>query len=146
MGIFTIGGQVRRREDVTIERDKLKDRAEGIFVQQTEGAKLLEGMMETWDRRFEDDDAWPIFVLILGDGADTSGYVNEDEYIEFVDELRRREASTHAVVLNTGRGGSARCCVCVLSGISLFVGARFGLCVVFVGVARCGGRFGLGLR
>ncbi len=107
VGIFTIGGQVRRREDFTTERDKLTDSATGIFVDAGAGAKLLEGLMETWDRRFEDGDPWPVFALVLSDGADTSGFVSDDDYRKFITELRIRHATVHAVVLNPGTSGNA---------------------------------------
>ena len=122
VGIFTIGGQVRRREDFTTERDKLKDTAAGVFVDSGAGAKLMEGLQETWDRRFEDEDPWPVFALVLGDGADASSFMSEDEYREFVTELRVRQATVHAVVLLGGIGGSV---FQIASNLAELTGGRF---------------------
>ena len=105
VGIFSIGGQVRRRKDFTTEREELIDTAGGVFVDAGAGMKLMEGLMETWDRRFEDEDPWPVFALVVSDYPDSSGFVSEDDYNEFVRELQIREATVHAVVLVSGQLG-----------------------------------------
>lgn len=107
VGLFTIGGQVRRRKDFSTEREELLDTASSIFVDTGTGMKLVEGLMETWDRRFEDEDRWPIFTVIASDYPDTSGFVNQDDYNEFVTELRLRGATVHAVVLLSGQLGQS---------------------------------------
>ncbi len=104
VGIFSIGGQIRRRVDFTTEREELIDTAGAIFVESGSGMRLLEGLMETWDRRFEDEDQWPVFMLVVSDSFDASNFASEHAYNEFARELLIREATVHAVVLVTGRG------------------------------------------
>ena len=58
---------------------------------------MIEGLFETWERRFEPEDGWPIIVMVLTDGGEISGYVSDSEYEEFVNDLIRRGATLHAV-------------------------------------------------
>ena len=104
VGLFTIGGSVRRRVDFTTDREELRDSAEGIFAAGG-GAEMIEGLLETWDRRFEEDDAWPVFVLVLTDGPETSRNVQVQEFNDFVASLVSRAATVHVVMLST-RGGN----------------------------------------
>ena len=105
IGLFTIGGQVRQRVAFTTDRVQLAREANVIFRESGAGTVMMDGLVETWERRFEDDDAWPVFVLIVTDGADTSGYRGENEYDAFVQELRSRSANVHAVLVSTRGGG-----------------------------------------
>ena len=104
VGLFTISGQTRRLVDFTTDRQELTEEVGSIFVQRNTGALVLDGLVETWKRRFEDEDSWPVFVMVLYDGAEASRSVQEREFNEFVNELRFRTATVHAVLLNTGRG------------------------------------------
>ena len=102
IGIITIAPQVLRREDFTTSREDLKDAISGIFTEHETAAKLMDGMFETWDRRFEDDDLFPVFVLVVAEGADDSSYFSQDEYFEFLTDLLRRNGTIHAVALSRG--------------------------------------------
>lgn len=107
VGLFTIAGQVRRRVDFTTDRDELKERASGLFVDRNTGVIYIDGLVETWERRFDDDDAWPVFVALVYDGAEGSRSVQQDEFNEFAMELRMRAATVHAVLVST-RGGNVQ--------------------------------------
>ena len=100
--IFTIAPQVQRREDFTTDREELRDAINGIFTEELVAAKLIDGMFETWERRFEEEDPFPVFVLVLGEGADDSSFFTPEEYTQFVEALLARHAVVHAVVLSRG--------------------------------------------
>ena len=84
VGLFTIAGQTRRRVDFTPDRDALVEETDNLFVERGGGTVLLDGLVETWDRRFDEDDAWPVFVLVLFDGSEASSSVQGHEFNEFV--------------------------------------------------------------
>ena len=70
---------------------------------------MIDGLRETserfasWERGFEARDPWPIFVLVVANGADSSSFINPGQYSDFVNDLVSRQATVHAVVL-TGQG------------------------------------------
>ncbi len=105
VGLFTIAGQIRLRVDFTTDRAALLEQTENLFAERSEGAVLLDGLVETWDRRFDEDDPWPVFVMVVYDGAETSGSVRINEFSAFVEELRFRGATAHAVLVSTRGGG-----------------------------------------
>ena len=110
IGLFSIAGQVRRLVDFTTDREALMDRASGIFVERGTGALFIDGLLETWDRRFSDDDSWPMFVMVAYDGTAGSNSTQEKELNEFADQLRVGGATVH-IVLVQNRGGAMRASV-----------------------------------
>ena len=102
VGLFTTGGQVRRRVDFTTDRDELKDRTTSLFADPDAAVYLDDGLVETWERWFDDEDAWPVFVTLVYGGASRSrvqmGLL--EEFKEFVVELRKRAATVHAVLVS----------------------------------------------
>ena len=104
VGLVTLAPSLQVREDFTTDREKVVDAASGLF---SEGGapRLMDGLretlerFETWVRGFEARDPWPIFVLVVANGADGSGNVNPRQYGEFVNDLVRMQATVHAVVL-----------------------------------------------
>ena len=60
---------------------------------------------ETWERKFEEGEPWPVFVLVVTDGSEASDSMNENQYNEFVGELISGGATIHTVLLSS-RGGS----------------------------------------
>ena len=105
IGLFTIAGQTRQRVAFTTDREALHEEVDNLFVESGGGAVLLDGLVETWNRRFDEEDAWPAFVLVVHDGPEGSGSVQEHEFNEFVAELRGRGATVHAVLVSTRGGG-----------------------------------------
>ena len=102
--MFTVARQVRRIVDFTTDRDELRAAGQNIFIDTGAGAVIIDGLFETWDR-FEDDDFWPVFVVVGHDGAESSGFFQEREYDEFVSELMDRGVNAHAVMVSV-RGGA----------------------------------------
>jgi hypothetical protein len=106
VSLVTIGGNIRQLVDFTTDRDELRAAADGLF-----GAggptRMIEGLMETWDRRFEDDDAWPVFVFVITDGPEGSRFVSLPELNAFIGTLVARGVTVHSVLLST-RGGGAQ--------------------------------------
>ena len=105
VALATIGGNIQWRVDFTTDRDELRESAGEIFVHGGAGPILLDGIKETWERRFEDEESWPIFVVVVTDGAESSGNMNQNEYAELVNELISNVATVHVMLLST-RGGS----------------------------------------
>ena len=105
VALATIGRNIQWRVDFTTDRGELRESAGEIFVGGGAGPILLDGIKETWARRFEDDESWPIFVVVATDGAESSGNMSQNEYGELVNELISNAATIHIMLLST-RGGS----------------------------------------
>lgn len=106
VGLFTIARQTRRRADFTLDRAELKDEVGGIFADQGGGSRVFDGVRDTWRRRFDDDEPFPVFVMVLTDGTEGSGFVTPGEFNELGQQLTANAVTIHAVQLST-RGGSA---------------------------------------
>ena len=106
VGMFSIAGSVLPIKDFTTDRDELRKAADGVFPG-SGGAKMIGGLRETWERRFEPEDAWPVIFMVLTDGPETSGNMNPDQFNAFVRELVVKGAMVHAVMVET-RGGSVQ--------------------------------------
>lgn len=107
IGLFTISGQARRLVDFTTDRVALGEQVARIFPDQGSGALLRDGLVETWKRRFSDDDSWPVFVTVTFNGPETSRSVQDREFNEFTNELRVRAATVHAVLVSLGTARGA---------------------------------------
>ena len=105
ISLFTIGRNIQRRVDFTTDRAELKRSAGEIFLDRGAGAVVLDGIRETWERRFEDDEPFPVFVMVLTDGTESSGNYNENEYVDLINELITKSITVHVVLLSS-RGGS----------------------------------------
>ena len=105
VGLFTIARQVRVRVDFTTDRAELKEQADSLFADRGAGTVMMDGLFETWERRFDDEDFWPVFVLVVTDGAETSRNVTRAEYDRFVRDLFDRAATVHTVLVSTRGGG-----------------------------------------
>ena len=104
ISLVTIGRSVQQRVDFTTDRAELKDGVGLLFPDRGAGARLLDGVRETWNRRFEEDDAFPVMVLVLTDGTEASGNYNDNQYADLLDPLIANGVTVHAVILAT-RGG-----------------------------------------
>ena len=104
ISLVTIARSVQQRVDFTADRAELKDGVGLLFPDRGAGARLLDGVRETWDRRFEDDDAFPVMVLVLTDGTEASGNYNDNRYADLLNPLIANGVTIHAVMLAT-RGG-----------------------------------------
>ena len=106
VALATIGGNIRWRVDFTTDRDELRESASEIFGGGGAGPILLDGIKETWERRFEDEEAWPIFIVVATDGSESSGNMNQNEYGRLVNELITKGVTVHVALLST-QGGSS---------------------------------------
>lgn len=104
VGIFTIGGQVQRRADFSTNKTELLDVADGIFPDRG-NTRLLDGVRETWDRRYDGDEAWPVIVLVITDGTEDSAFMTDNRYGEWINEVRQAGVTVHAVQMTTRGGG-----------------------------------------
>ena len=105
VSLLTIARNIQRRVDFTMDREELKQSAEEIFLESGTGAVMLDGIKETWERRFEGDETLPVMVLILTDGTENSSNYSETEYADLVDMLIVNNVTVHILQLS-GRGGS----------------------------------------
>ena len=105
VGLYTISSQVRQLVEFTTDREALIRQVDNLFIERSTGTLLVDGLVETWHRRFDEEDAWPVFVMVVYDGAEVSSSVKDREFNEFVSELRARAATAHAILVSTRGGG-----------------------------------------
>ena len=97
VSLFTIGGQVRRLVDFTTDREELIETGRGIFPDQVGGVRFVDGVRETLDRRYDGDEAWPVFVALLSDAPEVSAFMNDRRQLRFLNELRAAGVMIHVV-------------------------------------------------
>ena len=105
VSLLTIARNIQQRVDFTTDRDELKESASEIFADRGAGTVLLDGINETWDRRFDEGERFPVFVLVLTDGSESSSFYNDDEYAEFIGMLISNDIAVHTMIFSQ-RGGS----------------------------------------
>ena len=88
VSLFTIGGQIRQVADFTTDRGELVERARGLFTDQTDGVRFVDSIRETLERRYDEDEMWPVFVALITDSGEASAFLNERRYRRFVESLR----------------------------------------------------------
>lgn len=103
VSLFTIGGQVRQVVDFTDDRAELVEEARGLFTDETDGVRFVDSIRETLERRYDEDEVWPVFVALITDSPEASAFLNERRYRRFVETLRARGALVHVVQWNTSR-------------------------------------------
>ena len=107
IGLFTIGGQIHRRVDFTTDRAELLEEAADIHVDNFGSVRFIDGVRETWDRRYDGDEAWPIFVAVLTDAIEASAFMNENRFMSWVDNLRAGGVTVHSVLWRSRGSGFA---------------------------------------
>lgn len=102
--LITTGRQMRVRVPATTDRKKLKDAAGAIFPDGA-GTPLMDSLLEV-DKRFmsKADDRWPVFVIVTSDGTESSAGAGEKEFNTWIDGLRYRAATAHAIVVKVKDG------------------------------------------
>jgi hypothetical protein len=102
---ISTGGQIRIRQPVTTDRQKLKT-AVGLFASDGGANSLVETMMEV-DRRFLNGapGQWPVFVIVTTDQGATRWEPNYDRFNRFVSDFVARGGTAHAIVLHGKAGG-----------------------------------------
>ena len=100
IGLLTVTGQVRLRVDFTTDRAELKKDSETIFVRRNAGNVFMDGLRETLRRRFDKEDFWPVFLVIVADREDVSRNMTRAQYGEFHQSLIDQAVSVHAVIVS----------------------------------------------
>ncbi len=99
--LITIARSVQQRVGFTTDRGTLQEGVGLLFPDRGAGARLLDGVRETWNRRFEEDDAFPVIVLVLTDGTEASGTYNDNQYADLLNPLIANGVTVHAVMLSS---------------------------------------------
>ena len=97
ISLSTIGGHIGWRVGFTRDRSELLESA-GDMHADSGSVRFIDGIRETWDRRFDGDEAWPVFVAILTDANEASAFMNENRFNRFVRMLRANGVMVHAVL------------------------------------------------
>ena len=105
VSLLTLGRSIQRRVDFTTDREELKESANSIFLDNGAGTIMLDGIRETWERRYEDDELFPVMVLILTDGTESSSNYSDPEYLALNQMLISNGVTVNILQLQ-GRGGS----------------------------------------
>ena len=103
VAMYSVAGNVMQMVDFTTDRDELRDAADGLF-NRGGAANIVEGLRDTWERRFEGDEAWPVILLVITDGPEGSGNINPDRFNAFVQEMAGQGAMVHTVILENRLG------------------------------------------
>lgn len=101
IALVTIGRSVQQRVGFTKDRNALKEGVGLLFADRGAGARLLDGVREVWDRHYDEDDAFPVLVLVLTDGTESSGNYNDNRYADLLNPLIAAGVTVHAVMLST---------------------------------------------
>lgn len=97
VSLFTIGGHVRQHVDFTTDRAALLTAGASIFPDEAGGVRLADGIRETLERRYDGDEAWPVFVALVTSTGEASGFMNDRRYVRFINGLRAAGAIVHVV-------------------------------------------------
>mgnify|MGYP002818205166 FL=1 len=104
IAIHSIAGNLTEVIDFTSDREALMEASNGLFGGRG-GSRFIEGIMETWERRFSPDDFWPVITILTTDGPEVSGNVNEEQFRDFIIDLVGKAATVNVLVLSTQGGG-----------------------------------------
>ena len=104
VAMYSIAGNLQELSGFTTDRDALRSEADGLFPG-SGGAKMINGLRETWTEAFDGSENWPVFVLVLTDGPETSGNMNPQQFQTFVEDLVVKGAMVHGMVFETRGGG-----------------------------------------
>jgi hypothetical protein len=104
VAMYSIAGNLQELSGFTTDRDALRSQADGLFPG-SGGAKMINGLRETWTEAFDGSENWPVFVLVLTDGPETSGNMNPTQFQTFVEDLVVKGAMVHGMVFETRGGG-----------------------------------------
>lgn len=97
VGLFTIGGHIRQHVDFTTDRAALQTAGASIFPDESGGVRLADGIRETLERRYDGDEAWPVFVVLVTSTGEASGFMNDRRYLRFINRLRAAGVIVHVV-------------------------------------------------
>ena len=98
VSLYTIRGQVRRRVGATTDRGDLDDAIGRLRVGARARVGLLDSIREASEDRYEDDEPFPVIVLVLPNGDEDRGDAPRDAALQMA---RLAAARDHGA-----RGGS----------------------------------------
>ena len=98
VSLYTIGGNIRRILDFTDNREELIEEGQSIFSDSGDTLRMLDGIRETLERRFEEDDTWPVFVMLITDAPEGSAFMNQNRYNQFMQNLREKGVIVHTIL------------------------------------------------
>ena len=103
--LVTTGRRTQVRVPPTMDRSKLKDSAAGL-LSETGPTPLMDALIEV-DERFmrKAADRWPVFLVITGDGAESSKPGDDQAFNRWIADIARRGVSANAVVLKISGNG-----------------------------------------
>ena len=108
VSIHTIRGRVRRVVGPTTDRGDLDDAVARVRVGARARVGLLDSVREASEPRYEDDEPFPVVVLVLPNGDEDSGDAGGDTDLQMA-RFAAAGIMAHAVVLEPrsarGRGG-----------------------------------------
>jgi hypothetical protein len=106
IAFISTGGQIRIRQPVTTDRQKLKA-AVAMFASDGGANSMIETLIEA-DRRFLNGapGQWPMLVLVTTDIGTTAWAPNYERFNRFVKGFVERGGAAHAIVLNAMPGGA----------------------------------------
>lgn len=101
VSLLTLARSIQEQVGFTTDRVELKEGVDLLFPDRGAGARLLDGVRETWRRRFDEGDAFPVMVLVLTDGTEVSGNYNDNQYADLLNPLIANGVTVHAVMLSS---------------------------------------------
>jgi hypothetical protein len=104
--LISTGGQLRIRQPVTTDRQKLQ-KAIGLFASDGGGNSLIETMIEVDQRFLNGAGQWPVFVIVTTDDGMIRQEPNYNRFNAFVKGFVERGGTAHAIVMH-GRTSSQR--------------------------------------
>jgi VWA domain-containing protein len=103
MLLVSTGRRVQVRVPPTSDHKKLKDSAAGL-VSDGGPTPLVDALMETNDRFMKKAEN-PVFVIITGDGSESSVRTDDPTFNQWLQSLRDRRVPAHALVLKYQNNG-----------------------------------------
>ena len=97
VSLVTIGGHIGWRVDFTKDRGEVLESASEMHTDSA-GIRFIDGVRETWDRWFNGDEAWPVFVAVLTDANEMSAFMNENRFNRLVVNLQANGVMVHSVI------------------------------------------------
>jgi Mg-chelatase subunit ChlD len=107
IALVAIGRQPRVLLKPTTDRAKIKKAFDGLFPDG--GATVvLDGVRDTYSQIMKQAEVhWPVFVIVTTATVDGSAAMQPNDYGKFVDELRMKGATVHAIAVQIKEIGSA---------------------------------------
>jgi Mg-chelatase subunit ChlD len=107
IALMAIGRQARLVLKPTTDKAKIKKAIDGLF---TDGGAtvVLDGVRDTFSQIMKQPDVhWPVIVVLTTATVDGSASMQPDAYAKFVDEMRMKGTTVHAIAVQNKELGNA---------------------------------------